>query len=69
MARYFIVFYISNTSNQGHVALEKKSGDFLNANETREIILKLNPAFSAVAITNIIEISQEDYKMWNKETH
>ena len=67
--RCFIVFYVGtvkDTNGQATGYIEFTSGDYLNKVKTIEQILLVNKnKIKNIAITNIIELSQKDYKTWN----
>ena len=67
--RCFIVFYVGTVKDtNGHATgyIEFTSDDYLNKAKTIEQILLINKnKIRNIAITNIIELSRNDYKTWN----
>ena len=69
--RCFIVFYVGTLKDRNGQAtgyVQFTSTDYLNKVKTIEQILLVNKnKIKNIAITNIIELSQKDYKTWNDD--
>lgn len=67
--RFFIVFYTGETAGNGRVIGNMSfttEGKYISATETSEYILS-NKNLCEYVITNIIELSEADYKNWGKK--
>lgn len=65
--RYFIVFYKAPHSsgyNMGNVSFICKEAEYISNESVCEYIKKKYPDTKAVLVTNIIELSEADYKCW-----
>ena len=68
--RYFLVAYIGTHplgKLTGFVDVTTK-GQYLNRRFTIENIKELNKELSDIVITNIIEITKEDFNSWNEKS-
>lgn len=67
--RYFIVFYlglIRNGETTGHINFITWDNRYINSKDTIDF-LKKKHSFTHVVITNIIELSKQDYEDWCSE--
>lgn len=65
--RYFIVFYIGNVYNgrvTGYMDFTTYEGCYLNKAMTLIQLGNKNPELKGIVITNIIELSESDYREW-----
>lgn len=66
--RYFIVCYLHKTKNgfgSGDTTFATLGG-YLNNAETIRAIKKLNPEMESIVLTNIIELTEADYKDYTR---
>lgn len=69
MKRYFIVFFIANSSHghaTGNTGFITTNGGYINRFETVKQIGAQNRSLTGIALTNIIELTQEEYNTWNQ---
>lgn len=70
MKRYFLVFYKASFNNgcsscEGYSELI--SQNFINRKNYIDNLKKYNPKFEEITLTNIIELTKEDYECFKKE--
>lgn len=69
MERYFIVFYEGINGNKvssGNLTQKMVDGLFVNRIELGNFLRDTYHYYS-VSITNIVEVSKNDYEQWNKQ--
>lgn len=68
MKRYFIVSYTYSTGRSfGFGSANYSSDRFINRDTFTKQTLKRNTEFKSVTITNVLELSKEDFDNWTKE--
>ena len=58
--RYFIVAYVTDVST-GNIGAITESGRFIGKERTIELIKERNPTAKGVVVTNIMEVTADDY--------
>lgn len=69
MNRHFIVFYIANIPNgkvTGNMEFTTFEGAYLNKRTTLNQIQIKNPSLSQIVLTNIVELSINDFNEWSE---
>lgn len=70
MDRYFLIFYtgslIGGGEKIGHLNHTNKDGNFPNLSGIREWLKGEHQDTSNFVITNIIELSKDDFEQWTK---
>jgi hypothetical protein len=59
-SRYFIVYY-NFPGGCGELGVISEDGTYVIKNQVKELLNKNNPGIEYFTITNIIELSKEDY--------